>query len=82
MFQRGRRSCNSRTACARGLKPLTRPRARSRQAFRELAVQCQLLRKKEGSKDFGPELKAMEARLKRLQLQARRPSHIYSYVYS
>ena len=43
------------------------------QAFRELGVQCQLLRKKEGSKDFGPELKAMEARLKRVQLQVGPP---------
>ena len=41
------------------------------QAFRELGVQCQVLRKKEGSKEFGAELKALEARLKRVQLQAR-----------
>ena len=44
------------------------------QGFRELGLQCQVVRKKEGSKDFAPELKALEARLKRLALQVAHPS--------
>lgn len=41
-------------------------------SFREARMQCQVLKKKEGSKDFPMEVKALEARLKSLEGQVMR----------